>query len=94
MQCPNCNAALDIDIEHLQAYCPYCGTKLLFDLDQMNTIIAEKEKTKRFKIMQDTEITKERLYQISEFLKSDTGFTIAFFLGIGLLFLILILPFK
>jgi len=42
-----CGAQLEVDIDNMQAYCPYCGRKLLFDIDQMEVVLAEKEKTKR-----------------------------------------------
>lgn len=47
LNCNNCNAQLEVDIENLQAYCPYCGQKLLFDLEQMERVLVEKEQTKR-----------------------------------------------
>ena len=47
LTCKNCNAPLEVDIDNLQAYCPYCNQKLLFDLDQMERVLAEKEQTKR-----------------------------------------------
>ena len=47
LKCSNCNANLELDLDNIQAYCPYCGQKLLFDTDQIGSIITEKEKTKR-----------------------------------------------
>lgn len=47
LTCRNCGATLEVDVDRLQAYCPYCGKKLLFDLDQMETVLSEKERTKR-----------------------------------------------
>ena len=47
MKCNNCNAQLEIDLDHLQAYCPYCGQKLMMDFDQLGHVLSEKEKTKR-----------------------------------------------
>ena len=87
MECPNCHAALDIDIEHMQAYCPYCGTKLLFDLDQLNQIFAEKEKTKRLQIEKETEVSKAKIQAIIDILNTDTGRGLAFFLCIALVML-------
>ena len=49
LKCSNCNAPLEVDIDNLVAYCPYCGQKLLFDLEQMERVLAEKEQTKRAK---------------------------------------------
>ena len=88
MQCPNCNAALDIDIEKLQAYCPYCGTKLLFDLDQLNQIITEKEKTKRYQIEQEASITKAKIQRLNDFLKNDAVKAFLFLMGLALYFLL------
>ncbi len=45
LKCQNCSADLDIDMEHFIAFCPYCGQKLLFDVDQIGNILLEKEKT-------------------------------------------------
>lgn len=59
LNCNNCNAPLDLDLDNLQTYCPYCGRKLLLDFDQVEQIIAEKEKTKRA-INRETEQTKRK----------------------------------
>lgn len=53
MTCDKCGANLDVDIEHLQAYCPYCGTKLLIDVSQMSDIINKKEQTKQKEMKYD-----------------------------------------
>ena len=45
-KCNNCHADLELDLENLQAFCPYCGHKLVFDFD-VDKLIAEREKTKR-----------------------------------------------
>lgn len=47
MQCQSCGAQLEIDLDHLQAFCPYCGQKLMMDFDQVGQVLAEKEKTTR-----------------------------------------------
>lgn len=47
LTCRSCGASLEVDVDRLQAYCPYCGKKLLFDLDQMEAVLSEKERTKR-----------------------------------------------
>ena len=47
MKCNNCNAPLNVDLDNLQAYCPYCGQKLMMDFNQLAWVLAEKEKTKR-----------------------------------------------
>ena len=50
LKCQNCGSSLDLDMDHLIAYCPHCGQKLLFDVDQIGNIIIEKEKTKQQEI--------------------------------------------
>lgn len=47
LNCNNCGAKLDIDLDNLQAFCPYCGQKLMMDFEQLAHVLSEKEKTKR-----------------------------------------------
>lgn len=47
MKCNNCGAQLNVDLDNLQASCPYCSQKLMIDFDQLAWVLAEKEKTKR-----------------------------------------------
>ena len=61
LECPGCKANLELDPENLIAYCPYCGKKLLFDLNQVEEILYQKEKTKQIKIIKDSEIEKIKL---------------------------------
>lgn len=58
--CGNCGAQLNIDLDHLQAYCPFCGKKLLMDFDKLDRVLTEKEKTKRT-VEQETQQTKRTL---------------------------------
>lgn len=58
--CGNCGAQLDIDLDHLQAYCPFCGKKLMMDFDKLDRVLTEKEKTKRT-VEQETQQTKRTL---------------------------------
>lgn len=55
--CNKCGAQLDIELDHLQAYCPYCGTKLLMDFDKLDRVLTEKEKTRRT-IEHEVQLTK------------------------------------
>lgn len=36
MNCPNCNAKLEIDVDKKVAFCTYCGTQVLFDDESVN----------------------------------------------------------
>lgn len=60
LKCENCGADLNLNMDKMIAYCPYCGNKLLFDMDAINNILVEKEKTKQIEInsKKDVEITK------------------------------------
>lgn len=57
MQCNSCGAQLDIDLEHLQAFCPHCGQKLMMDFVLLGQVLSEKEKTKRVTKLEE-ELTK------------------------------------
>lgn len=46
IKCNNCDAKIDVNLDDLQAFCPYCGQKLMIDFDQLAWILAEKEKEK------------------------------------------------
>lgn len=62
MKCENCGATLDLDLDNLLAYCPYCGNKLLIDVSQLGQILTEREKTKREE--QRTKQAQERTEQL------------------------------
>lgn len=47
LKCQNCGSHLRVDLDQLQAFCPYCGQKLLIDSEQLGQILKEKEKTRR-----------------------------------------------
>lgn len=61
LQCENCGSSLELNLDHLMAFCPYCGNKLLIDVSQLGSIVAAKEKTKREE--QKTERERERTLQ-------------------------------
>lgn len=50
LTCENCGAQLEVDLDRMIAYCPYCGQKLMINLDRMDTVLAEREKTKRLQM--------------------------------------------
>ncbi len=47
MKCQNCNENLELDLDHLTAFCPYCGTKLLIDADSIGDLLIAREETKQ-----------------------------------------------
>ena len=64
LKCNSCNAPLNLNIEKLSMYCPYCGSKLMFYVEDINKILLEKEKTKQAEIKMQKE--KNRLDYMSE----------------------------
>lgn len=66
--CDNCGATLELNTEHLIAFCPYCGHKVLIDVDRFGKILSQKEETKREAEITRREIKKtEREKQQQEF---------------------------
>lgn len=94
LSCSNCNAQLNIDLDHLQAFCPYCGQKLMIDFDQLGRVLSEKEKTKRA-FNKEEEKTKriqlEHEYQERKEKRDDSVF-VKIMIGLGL-FIILYVGF-
>ena len=43
MKCQNCGENLELDLDHLTAFCPYCGTKLLIDPDSIGDLLIARE---------------------------------------------------
>ena len=42
MVCVSCQQAIDLDVDHMMSFCPYCGKKLMFDADDMSRIMNRK----------------------------------------------------
>ncbi len=59
--CGKCGANLELDLEHLITFCPYCGTKLLIDIDLVEKFYAEREKTKREELQQTFNLEKAKI---------------------------------
>ena len=67
MTCNSCNAQLELDLDKMQAFCPYCGKKLTVDVDKLSDILLEKEKTRQEKQIQDYKLEDKRLtYEYTE----------------------------
>ena len=50
MKCINCDATLELDLDNLQKFCPYCGSKILVEPAVFQEILAEREETKRLEM--------------------------------------------
>ncbi len=45
INCQNCHESFDLNLDDMQHFCPYCGSKLLFDSNQIKHIYSRKEKS-------------------------------------------------
>ena len=90
LTCTSCGASLEFNLDLLQAYCPFCGKKLMIDIDQLNSILIEKEKTKRQKMEYEHEA---HMAEVENADKWKTAKWLGIFMAIcsGLLFLLGIL---
>lgn len=57
--CKKCGASLDLDIDDIKMFCPYCGNKLMLDIssEDLVEIIKDKGETKR----KELEIQEEKI---------------------------------
>ena len=55
MNCPACGAGLELDIDNLISFCPYCGGKLLVDPVAFRDVLVERERTRRIEMEYDQE---------------------------------------
>ena len=85
LKCQNCGSSLDLDMDNLMAYCPYCGQKLLFDVDQIGNILLEKEKTKQKVIDRDIESKRIENEQKRNEDKSENTIIIVCFIALVLI---------
>ena len=71
MKCHNCGAGLNIDIDRMQGFCPHCGQKVLFDIEQVNQIVKEKIESTRIQEEQQTQRVKIAYDASQKHQKSD-----------------------
>ena len=50
LTCVKCGGSLNLDLDNLQSFCPYCGSKLMIDTNQLSDILSEREETKRYQM--------------------------------------------
>lgn len=44
LTCEKCGADLELDLDHITAYCPYCGNRLMIDVANIDKVLLEREK--------------------------------------------------
>jgi len=87
MKCENCGAQLNLNLDNIQAFCPYCGTKLMIDSDTLSKVLKEREKTKQIEV-KEQEMTKRMQDNHKARFKKDLLFWLApllFFLALMLM---------
>ena len=90
MECPGCKANLEIDPEHIIAYCPYCGKKLIYDIDGLSYVLTEQEKTKQTTINKKYELEKIKI-EHEEKRKDDLHEDLRILIGLCLMIIIPVL---
>ncbi|MBQ6343594.1 MAG: zinc ribbon domain-containing protein [Anaerolineaceae bacterium] len=97
MKCQNCGANLDIDLDHLTAFCPYCGEKLMIDVEKLGDVLIEKEKTKQKemefnnKIQYEEVVNEEKRKNKKNEFNDDVKRTIILMVGLLLIFLFFVI---
>ncbi len=61
LECPGCKANLEIDLDHMIAFCPYCGKKLTYTFDGMSDVLTAKEKTKQIQDINQYDLDRIKL---------------------------------
>lgn len=59
IKCQQCGGEVELNFDKLISFCPYCGTKLLIEVDDLAGYLKEKEKTNQTKIKYDSENIKD-----------------------------------
>lgn len=84
--CKKCGASLELDIDDIKMFCPYCGNKLMLDIssEDLVEIIKDKGVTKRKELdIEEKKLEVESGKQdINGFLKLMIGIV---FIGLGIM---------
>lgn len=46
LTCSHCNSSLDVDLEHIQVYCPFCGNELSVKAGEFKSLYEKYNKIK------------------------------------------------
>lgn len=65
-KCKNCHANLEIDLDNLQAECPYCGSKLILEFDVDRYLESKEETIRESNRLKESTIQKEQAYKYLE----------------------------
>ena len=61
LECPGCKANLEIDLDNMIAYCPYCGKKLSYNFEGLSDVLTAKERTKQIKDINQYDLERIKL---------------------------------
>lgn len=53
IKCDNCGASIEVNYEKLIGFCPFCGTQLYFDINQVEDILKERERTRQVELREN-----------------------------------------
>lgn len=65
-KCKNCHANLEVDLDSLQAECPYCGSKLILEFDVDRYLENKEETIRESNRLKESTIQKEQEYKYLE----------------------------
>ena len=65
-KCKNCHANLEVDLDNLQAECPYCGSKLILEFDVDRYLENKEETIRENNRLKESTIQKEQAYKYLE----------------------------
>lgn len=91
MECKNCGSQLDLDLNNIQAFCPYCGVKLMIDSETLSKVLSEKERTRQIEVKEQEETKRQEANHKAEIKKDILSFILPF--GALLLLLLLLILF-
>ena len=92
IRCTSCDSNIKIDLDNLISYCPYCGSTLMLDVETIQELLIEKERTKQ--IMDDNNTDYKIFHERNEIRRERRQTSLrfwTFYFGILILAMILVL---
>ena len=66
VECPNCHASVDFDLDNLKTTCPYCDSNLIVDFDADRYLENKEETIRENNRLKESTIQKEQAYKYLE----------------------------
>jgi uncharacterized membrane protein YvbJ len=84
VNCPNCGAPINLDLDNIAKFCGQCGSKIMLDVETIQRLLIEKEKTKQ---VEAKEKTKARQAEMEYKRESSSGIVFTIIIVAALLFM-------